>query len=466
MKEISILDCLEATGGELILGDSKTKIQKITKNRISLSKGSLLILIGRTIKNEEEMINNLVKNSSVGIVLSKRQKLNLENWMGTNLNVITVNKVEEAYFNLATLYRKQFNIPIIEVVGSSGKTTTKEMIGKIVKRKMQAIMSDYNYNSPLAVANYISFLRERHQAGIYEVGMSQRGHIKRSSTMLSPSIGVITSLHRAHLQKLGSIEEIIEAKSEILDCMSENSTLVINHEDENCKKMPLERYKGKCLWYGFTDECDIWADTIYYEGLSTIFTVHGENYSFTCKINTFGKYNVLNALAAIAVAKLLGIEEEDIITGLVKYMPNEGRQEVKVLDNDIIVINDNFNANPDSTSKLMDEIPELIKQRPVFLLLGDMENPNSDPTYSRQVHYQIGKQISSQTITTIVCIGKWAKEYLNGAIDGGFDETKIHYFENVNDAKPLIKNYIKPNSYVILKASKYVNLRSLISSLV
>jgi UDP-N-acetylmuramyl pentapeptide synthase len=265
---------------------------------------------------------------------------------------------------------------------------------------------------------------------------------------------------------LNSIKNIIEAKAEILECLDENGMLIINGEDENCSKFPTHRYKGKILRFGFSDKFDIWASNIKYKDFKTYFVAKGKGINMNCVINTVGKYNVANALAAILVGFAMGLNEEEIINGLSNFQPLSGRLKVHKYIKDTILINDNFNANPDSTKSLLEDIPEFIGDRPLMLVMGDMERPDDEiKKYAKEVHFKIGEQIGAIKFEYLIAIGRWAKEYINGAKSKGVPKSKMIYFESVEEAEEHFKASIIPGSVIIFKASLYVPVRHLIKSL-
>ncbi|MFL0269860.1 UDP-N-acetylmuramoyl-tripeptide--D-alanyl-D-alanine ligase [Candidatus Clostridium radicumherbarum] len=443
------------------------KIVKNFANRMSrVSEGSLYFMY-EDWGDEDALINELNNLKAIGIVVTRNQNLAIEKWSHAGLGIISVLVLDSAYFNMARLYRTQIDIPIIQVIGSSGKTTTKDMIGAILQYSMPTLVGYANLNSTSAIVAQITGIKDFHEAAVVEAAMKRRGVMSRSSSITRPYIGVVTGINRSHYARMGSIDEIIEAKAEMLEYLSEDGYLIINGSDENCSRFPVERFKGRVLTFGFSEECDIWASDINSKNFTTTFKAHFNDGILDCTINTVGRYNVSNALAAIMVGLKMGISTEDIAKGLLNFKPFSSRMEILKGIKDTIIINDNYNANPDSTRMLLNEIPYFTEGRPVILAMGDMENPDDDISdYARKVHYEIGKQIGRLNPQYLFAVGKWAEEYLNGAVEEGMDRNKIYYFKTIEGVRETLLNNIIPGSIIIFKASAtYVDLRKLIPML-
>lgn len=466
MKKFFLEEIARAMKGKIIVGNEKKIIKRIIKQP-DLALAGCLYFVTDYFKDEDKLLNKLSSEGVSSIVVETLHNLNINKWIKMDIGIIQVNDRQDAYVKLAKYYRDKFKIPFIEVIGSSGKTTTKEMIGNVIREKMPALVGFYNYNAPAGVAFNIFQLRDYHKAAVLEVGMKGYGIMGYSSSMIQPNIAVVTSIHRSHLARLGSMENIIAAKAEMLEHLSDDGVLIINGEDEFCSKFPIYKHKGQILKFGFSNKFDIWASDIKYNGFKTEFKVNGKGFKICCSINTFGRYNIGNAMAAVAVGIKLGLNEEEISKGLLNFQPEHRRQKIHEGINSTILIDDNFNANPDSTKLLIQEMAHFDKKYPLILVIGDMENPNEKlEGYARKVHFMIGEEIGNLNFCKLIAIGKWAEEYVNGAISKGISQSKLVYFRTVKEAEKHIQDYIIPKSLVLFKASEhYVDLGPLLEKL-
>lgn len=465
MKSFTIKEIKRTIDGKIVTwNDNRTVEYFVDQPEEPLA--NCLYFLFEGYDDENNLIKKLINSGAAGVVVREPHDLSVDKWIGAGIGIIEVKSITESYVALSSLYRSRFNIPFVEVIGSSGKTTTKEIIGAVLNAKIKTLVGHENFNAPSGVAYNIFSLRDEHKAAVLEVGMKGPGIMRLSSEIIKPYIGVLTSIQRAHFVSMGSIENIIEAKSEMLECLDENGLLIINGEDKNCGKFPTHRYKGKILKYGFSDKFDIWASNIEYKDFKTYFVAKGKDINMNCVINTVGKYNVSNALAAILVGFAMGLNKEEIINGLSNFQTLSGRLRIHKCIKDTILINDNFNANPDSTKSLLEEVPKFIGDRPLMLVMGDMERPDDEiKKYAKEVHFKIGEQIGNINFEYLIAIGRWAKEYINGAKSKGVPKSKMIYFETVEEAEEHFKASIIPGSVIVFKASLYVPVRYLIKSL-
>ena len=461
MQNLSLEKLAALIHGRIVLESYNNRIP-LSVGRFSTTPPSSITFLIKPFEYEQALLTQF-KNHDVRCVIVKAPNiLTLEKWKKANISVIEVENLSESYKALVIFYRGQFFIPFIQVIGSSGKTTTKEMIGAVLNEKFPTLTTIQNMNSPLGVAKNLFRLNKTHRVAVLEAGMKAPGVIRKSSRLIKPDIGVVTSIHSAHLARFGSIQKIIDAKAEILEFLSKKGTLIINWDDENCHKFPLETYKGSLIRFGFSEHCDLWASDIQRHGFRTNFIVNTRYFEFPCAINIIGRYNVGNALAAVAVGLIVGLSPMEISQGLEKFKPMDGRLKVYYKSNGAVIIDDNFNANPDSTRMLIDELIIMSHETPVVLVIGDMERPSQDiERYARTVHFNIGRQLAQGNFIHVLAVGFWAIEYVTGAIHYGFPRKKITHYRTVDEAESAFARLLTPGTTVVLKASPYTKLNRL-----
>lgn len=456
------LDKLAAliNGKFLVRGDNNKIPFNVSKSSTALFKS--ILFLNKPFVSEQALLTQC-KNHDVRCLVTKSPGILItDKWRSAGIAVIEVKHLKLAYRILAMFYRTQFSIPFIQVIGSSGKTTTKEMIGSVLNEDFPTLTTFKNMNSITGVANNLFRLNGNHRAAVLEAGMKAPGIIRIASSLIKPDIGVVTSIHSAHLTRLGSISRIIEAKAELLDFLSPHGTLIINWDDSNCRSFPFHRYRGNLVRFGFSDHCDLWASDIRRQGVRTDFIVHTREFEFPCSINIIGNYNVGNALAAVAVGLEMRMSPTQIAQGLERFEPMEGRLKVHPKNNGAVIIDDNFNANPDSTRMLVDELISMALEQPIALVIGDMERPSKEiEEYAREVHFDIGRQLAQGKFQHVLAIGVWAIEYVRGAIQAGFPQDKISYYHNVPAAQAEFNDLLTPGTTVVLKASPYTKLKDL-----
>lgn len=450
--------------GRILTWDGKKPVKYVAKNPAEISEHCLYFCSDD--QNENILLMKMASSNASGVVVKSPCFLDINRWKQAGIGIIETGNTILFQIALAGLYRTKFDIPVIQVIGSAGKTTTKDMIGAALSAGMPVLVGYKNYNTAFGAAYNLLNVRDYHKAVVIEAGMKSKGYMGYSSGIIKPNIAVLTSIQRAHYVLMGSIENIIEAKAEILDHIDQNGVFIINGEDENCAKFPLEKFKGRVVRYGFSDKFDIWTPEIEYKDFKSFFKVIHKQGETECVINTVGKYNVGNALAAFAVGLELGLKPDVIRRGLAVFQPMARRLKTLPGPNNTVIIDDNFNANPDSTKLLLEDIPKFITGRPVILIMGDVERPDdSIADYAREVHFAIGRQAAKVNFDRFIAIGKWAKEYIAGAESAGAPPDKMKHFETVEQAVEYFKESVRPGSVLIFKASVYVSVRDLMKFL-
>ncbi|MDD3150958.1 MAG: UDP-N-acetylmuramoyl-tripeptide--D-alanyl-D-alanine ligase [Candidatus Gastranaerophilales bacterium] len=350
---------------------------------------------------------------------------------------IVVENTLEAYLKLANNYRKKINPIVIAVTGSSGKTTVKEMIYSVLSTKYKTHKSMLNHNNEIGLCQTILSMPENTEFLVVEMGMRGLGEIELLSKYAQPDIAVITNIGTAHIGRLGSVENIAKAKCEILNYLHEEGILI----SPKCKL--IKKYSNNSVRKKFISKR---AYTINLMNENhTIFTYRNQNF----ELNVAGKYNVFNSILAIEVGDLSGIKSIKIQEGLLKYNPVGTRGSIQILKNNVKLINDYYNANPDSVKASIESAINIYK-KDLILVLGDMgELGNQSDFY----HAQIGKFINlrNKNISELITIGQNAKIISDNVKN---KDIKINSFKNNIDTVKYLKENIKKGSVILLKASR------------
>ena len=304
----TISDILKATGGKLISGDGTGSITDINTDTRVIREGMLFVaLIGDSFDGNN-YVQQAVDAGAVGCVVSKEVK--------ADTNLILVEDTTKALGQIAKYHKERFNVPFVGVTGSVGKTTTKDMISCALSSTFNVLKTQKNFNNHIGLPLTLLRLRQEHQVGVVEMGMSGFGEIDYLASLANPDVAVFTNIGLSHVEKLGSRENILKAKAEILDHLSPNGLVVYCADDDM-----LVTLKGKTnhkyLSYGIENkDADYVASNIIAEEMSTRFEISESGKTYSVQIPVLGEHNVKNALAAFIVARHLGAEPEAIIEAL------------------------------------------------------------------------------------------------------------------------------------------------------
>ena len=383
----------------------------------------------------EKFIEEAIKKGAVGYFTTKKQ-------IHDNAFALLVENTQNAYLQLAHAYKEKINPTTVAITGSSGKTTTKEIFSAIFEANRRTHKSKLNHNNEIGLCQTLLSMKEDTEVLIVEMGMRGLGEIELLSKYAQPDYAVITNIGTAHIGRLGSRENIARAKCEIIKHLKNNGTL-ITLEDE--------------LYEDALKNFDKTHKVI----SSKEFKINkmSQNYSeFIYKNNTYnmnvgGEYNILDALLAIETALLYGLTPDEIQKGLSNYSPIEKRFEETVIDN-LTIINDSYNANPDSMKVAIKAFIDLYKGEKI-LVLADMKELGENEV---EYHKEIGKYLDSFNDITIFTVGELAKNISNST-----SHTSKHFCDNIDVANEL-KN-IKKETKIFLKGSNSMNLYKIIEEI-
>lgn len=447
MKEILVKDVLRLTNGKLIIGNEEEKLENFSKDTRIINKDDVYIAIkGGSFDGNKFWKEALEKGAKIVIVQDiDFGKEDLSSFDGKT--IIEVDDTLEALYKIAEYKRSLYNIPVIGVTGSVGKTSTKDIIASVVSQKYKTLKTEGNNNNNIGLPFTILRLKDE-EAAVIEMGMNHLREISLLTKIAKPTISVITNIGTSHIGNLGSRENILKAKLEILEGM-EKPLLVINNDNDMLHRYYEENMdKLEMHTYGIENESDVMAKNIVTEQNSSIFesVVNGEKIGITVPVG--GNHFVLNSLCACKIGELLNIDNSKIKQGIEKFELTNKRMDITELENGITVINDAYNASFESMQASLNYLANLSNPRKIAFL-GDMFELGE---FSKELHEKVGKVVAKNDIDILICVGENAKYIYNGAVEAGKNEN-AYYFGDKQEALEFLKNIIKAKDVVIFKAS-------------
>lgn len=374
----------------------------------------------------------------------------------TDKPVIMVESCYQAVKDIAEYYRCLFDIPVIGVTGSVGKTSTKEMIASVLSQKFNVHKTQGNFNNELGVPLTVFGLEEEHQVAVIEMGISDFGEMTRLSKIVKPTACVITNIGDCHLENLGDRNGVLKAKTEMFKYRSENGAVFLNGDDKHLSTI-TDVNGAKPVFYGLEDKNNYYATDIDNKGVKGINCVLcTPNNKIAVKIPAIGTYMVANALVAVAIGESLGMTVDEIAKGIESYKTVGSRD--GVIDNGYItIIDDCYNANPVSVKGGIDTLMNFNGRK--VCVLGDMKELG---TNSKQLHFDTGKYAKDKNVDILIAVGTDAKDIAEGANGGN---TVVYYFETVQQAIDNLSSIIQKNDTVLVKASRAMKLENIVNSL-
>lgn len=367
---------------------------------------------------------------------------------------IKVEDTSKALLQLGGYYRSKFDIPVVALTGSVGKTTTKEFTHLVVNAKYNAIKTLGNLNNEIGLPQMLFQIDDGIEAAVIEMGMNHFGEISRLVNATKPTIGLITNIGVSHIENLGSREGILKAKLEICEGLKQGAPLILNGDDDMLSTVKSDVHK--IYFYGINNG-DFVAKNIIENNESTTFDINYFDKVQKVTIPTIGIHNVYNALAAFAVGYFLDIEADVCANALSNYVPAGMRQKV-VNVGDITSIEDCYNASPDSMRAALRTLHDT-KGNKKIAVLGDMLELGD---YSKKAHSQVGEMVAEYKIDYLLAYGKEAQYYVNSAKAGGVENAFL--FDDKEALSQKLLEITDSADVVLFKGSRGMKLEDIINN--
>ena len=375
--------------------------------------------------------------------------------------VIGVESTIKALADIAAYYRSRFSLHVVAVTGSAGKTTTKDLIASVLRLKYKTLKTEGNLNNEVGLPHMVFRLDGSYKAAVFEMGMNHAGEIHNLSRIAKPDICVITNIGTAHIENLGSRENILAAKSEIFDFMADNGVCILNADDDMLSQLAVRERKCRHVTtFGIKNStADVWADEIHSHGLTQSCVIHYKKEHVRVEIPLPGIHMVSNALAAAAVGFASGLASGQIKSGVEMFKPSKNRMDI-ALYGGIEVINDVYNANPDSMDAAISVLTGIQKRSAA--ILGDMYELGE---LAPVMHYKVGKTAAKSGVQTIICVGGFSRHMYDGFVQHKSNIQEAFYFETKEQCGEEIFTLIKPGDVVLVKASRGMGFEYIIEIL-
>lgn len=455
-----VSEIIKATGGKLIQGNRNRRFKTISSDSRSINSGDLFVPLLGPKYDGHIFVEEAISKGAKGVITSKDIKT------PKNIFVIKVKNTLRALQDIARFHRSRFNIPIIGVTGSSGKTTTKDMIASILATEKKVLKTNENYNNEIGVPLTLFKLDRKHKAAVIEMAMQNSGEIEELARIALPSIAVITNIGEAHLEMLKTRAAIAAAKSEIFKYLKKEEWAILPADDAYFKILKTRARNCKIITFGIKNKADITATDIINSSHNISFALHFDKHKFKITLPLPGRHNVYNALAAASVAKILNLKPASILEGLNRFKPSSRRMEIFVKNN-MRIINDTYNANPSSMKAALEVLKD---QGPVvgtipprrIAVIGDMLELGSKAVH---FHQEIGLTAAKFDFNRLITIGNLAKYAAQAAIAAGMPKPKVCHFTAKNQAIQKLQKIIRPNDVILVKGSRGMKLEEIVESL-
>lgn len=358
--------------------------------------------------------------------------------------------------DMASAYRDKFDIPFVQITGSVGKTTTKEMIAAVLGAKLNVLKTPENFNNDIGTPLTLFGLSPEHQAAVIETGMNHFGEIEYLGAMVRPDIAVISNIGDSHIEYLGSRGGILKAKCEIFEHLKDDGIAILNGDDALLDTVTLPQRIIRC---GQSEHCQVRISDILDHGVNGITcTVTSEKDVYHLNIPAPGEHMAYAASIAVAVGEVLGLSKEEIIRGVAAYAPIGSRMHILRLSDGRVLLDDCYNANPQSVSAALEVLARTECERRVAVL-GDMGELGD---LTEQAHFNAGALAAMLGIDFVVAIGSKAVKIADGAAMGG---AEVLHFATREEAMPTLREQLQPHTTMLIKASHAMHFEEIVKEL-
>ena len=455
-------EILKATGGELLCGDRSRGFEKVGIDSRNISAGDLFVAIVGEVHDGHRFAKDVVKQGIGGLVVArdKAGEMPIADWQTGRIACVAVSDTLRALGDLAAFHRSRTDVAVVAITGSNGKTTTRQMTAAVVAKKFNTLSTIGNYNNQIGVPLTLLRLAPEHAWAVVELGTNSPGEIARLARICAPDIGVITNIGPAHLEGLGSLDGVMNEKGQLIDHLKTEGRAVLNADDRRVFKI-AERTDRKVLLFGFSETAGIRASAVHETAGGTSFSLDLPQESLGVDLKVPGRFMVTNALAAAAVGHLLELSAEEIKSGLEAIKPAWGRMNIFQTAGGIHIIDDTYNANPDSMQAAITTLNGLRANNRSVFVAGDMLELGGR---AESLHKQVGGWVAAADIDKLMITGEFADAVASGAADAGMNRDDI-FTGSRDEILDALKDSLHPGDWVLIKGSRGARMDTIVEGL-
>ena len=445
MEPITIQEILEAVDGKLLgeAPDLSLTVERVDTDSRNIHPGALFLPLQGERFDGHAFINDALESGAAGCLTARERTSYLPGKF-----YIKVGNTQRALRDLARWYKSRFTIPFIGITGSVGKTTTKDMVAAVLGEHYKVLKTEGNFNNEVGLPLTLLRLNHTHEICVLEMGMNHFGEIDYLSGIVEPDVAVITNVGDSHIENLGSRENILKAKCEIFNHLKPDGLAVLNGDDELVSTL-RGKLNFRTVWYGQSEGVDYRATDLESDGETFIrCKVKTPDNHYDVEIPALGDHMVYPALVAGVIGEQYGLSKEEIVRGILHFAPTKMRMNILRRGDGITILNDTYNANPQSMRAAI-EVLATSKGATKIAVLGDMFELGP---LAPALHAGVGECAAKAGIDCLVCAGELSKYIADAAEAEGMSE--VYWRPNKKEALAVLEQVVKPDCTVLVKASR------------
>ena len=456
MQALTLRQLLEAVNGTLLgdFDDLDAQAVQVSTDSRNITPGCLFIPLEGERFDGHSFIQAALEAGAAGCLTARERESYLPGRF-----YIKVRSTQRALWELARYYKKLFPIPFIAVTGSVGKTTTKDMTAAVLGARFCVHKTEGNFNNDIGVPLTLLRLEAQHEVCVVELGMDHAGEIDNLARLVEPDMALITNIGDAHIENLGSRENIFKAKCEIFPHLKRDGLAVLNGDDPLLASLE-GTLAQRTVFVGEGEGLDYTARDLSSDGAGHLFCrVKTPRSQFEANIPALGSHMIYPTLMAAAVAEALGMAPDEIIRGIGAFLPTKMRMNIVRCKGDIVILNDAYNANPQSMRAAAAELGDAQGRRKVAVV-GDMKELGPG---SEQFHRAVGGYFAQSGADRLIAIGELARFMAEGAQEAGLDQAD--YFPTLDAARNALSREVRAGVTILVKASRSMAFEKIVDFL-
>jgi len=453
-----VKDILKITKGQLIIGNENLECENFSKDTRTIQKGDIYIGIKGETFDGSQFWKQALENGAEAVIIENIEISPEQLEKYSNKTIIKVENTLEALYEIARYKRSLYDIPVIAVTGSVGKTSTKDVIASVVSTKYKTLKTEGNNNNNIGLPLTILKLKD-HEALVIEMGMNHFGEISLLTSIAKPTLAVITNIGTSHIGNLGSRENILKAKLEILEGM-DIPKIIINNDNDLLHEWCLQNEeKIEIHTFGIQNNSDLNALNIKMCENGSEFVAVSATQNLNIQVPVGGEHFVYNALCATEVGRLLQISNEQIQKGIAEFELTKKRMEIRKLENGAVLINDAYNASYESIKPSLEFLVKYTGTRKIAVL-GDIFELGE---FSEELHRKVGREVAQKNIDILICSGEASKFIIEEAEKNA--KIKTYYFNNNEEIVENLSQELRNGDVILVKASNGMKFFEICSKL-
>ena len=447
MASFTIEEIERACGAKLLQRGREPSMDGVSTDTRTIETGNLFLALKGENFDGHAFLKKTCEEGASGVILSDAS---FAAEVPSDVSAFLVKNTKKALEDLAHFHRMRFHVPVIGITGSNGKTTTKDMTTALLSSRFHVCATQKNFNNEIGLSMTLLSMTKETEVCVVEMGMRGFGQIAELCAIASPTIGIVTNVGTSHIGILGSQENIAKAKAELIEALPKDGTAILNGDDPFVKAMG-DSFEGRVISYGLAGRYTVRGTDARYEASQTQFICTSFDEAFRVKLHLLGVHNVYDALAAIAAARVLGVDSRKIQRAFADFYPIGQRQTLLTIAG-ISVMDDSYNANPLSMEMAFGSLKQIPASHH-YLVLGDMGELGE---MEEALHQETGKKAAAMGFDGLITVGPLSRHLASAAKEGGM--TSVFSYDTCEEAAEKLAALAKAGDAVLVKGSHYMHM--------